>query len=58
MQVAWLEERESVKSFDWRYYLVKYRTARSGASGLYYAEGRRMGFSLTNLPGVVTPLGN
>ena len=24
---------------------------RAGASGLYYAHGRRMGFSLTNLPG-------
>lgn len=51
MQDVWLKGREAVKSFDWRYYFVKYRCMRAGASGLYYAHGRRMGFSLTNLPG-------
>lgn len=51
MQAAWLQERENAGSFDWRYYLVKYRSAREGASGIYFAHGRRMGFSLTNLPG-------
>jgi len=51
MQGQWLRGREASKDFDWRYYLVKYRMMRDGASGLYYAHGRRMGFSLTNLPG-------
>ena len=51
MQAEWLRDREEARSFDWRYYMVKYRSMRSGASGLYYAQGRRMGFSLTNLPG-------
>lgn len=51
LQVDWLHEREEATSFDWRYYTVKYRAMRAGASGLYYAHGRRMGFSLTNLPG-------
>lgn len=51
MQSQWLRDRETDKSFDWRYYLVKYKKMRDGASGLYYAHGRQMGFSLTNLPG-------
>lgn len=51
MQHDWLHGQEDAKSFDWRYYLVKYRSMRAGASGIYYAHGRRMGFSLTNLPG-------
>ena len=51
IQEAWLNKQEEEKNFDWRYYLVKYPSARKGASGIYYAEGRRMGFSLTNLPG-------
>jgi hypothetical protein len=51
MQTAWLSAREDAHHFDWRYYLVKYPAMRAGASGLYYAHGRRMGFSLTNLPG-------
>jgi hypothetical protein len=51
MQADWLHECEAAASYDWRYYAVKYRGMRAGASGLYYAHGRRMGFSLTNLPG-------
>jgi hypothetical protein len=51
MQADWLHECEAAASYDWRYYAVKYRGMRAGASGLYYAQGRRMGFSLTNLPG-------
>jgi len=51
MQADWLHECEGAASYDWRYYAVKYRGMRAGASGLYYAHGRRMGFSLTNLPG-------
>lgn len=51
MKDEWLQDQEAEGRFDWRYYLVKYRTMREGASGLYFAHGRRMGFSLTNLPG-------
>jgi hypothetical protein len=51
LEIDWVKACEYDESFDWRYYLVKYRSTRAGASGLYYAEGRRMGFSLTNLPG-------
>jgi len=51
LQTDWLGDREQSGSLDWRYYLVKYPAMRAGASGLYYAHGRRMGFSLTNLPG-------
>jgi len=51
IQADWLAQRELAAEHDWRYYVVKYRAMRAGASGLYYAHGRRMGFSLTNLPG-------
>lgn len=51
MQSDWLDECELAARYEWRYYAVKYRAMRAGASGLYYAHGRRMGFSLTNLPG-------
>ncbi|KAB7739778.1 DUF262 domain-containing protein [Nostocoides sp. F2B08] len=51
MQAEWLQGCEEASSYDWRYYVVKYRAMRAGASGRYYAHGRRMGFSLTNLPG-------
>lgn len=51
LQADWLRDQERAGSFDWRYYLVKYPAMRAGASGLYFAHGRRMGFSLTNLPG-------
>lgn len=51
MQDDWLNKCEESGTFDWRYYVVKYPAMRAGASGLYYAHGRRMGFSLTNLPG-------
>lgn len=33
---AWLAEREDSKTFDWRYYLVKYPSMRTGATGIYY----------------------
>lgn len=51
MQADWLAECVQAARYGWRYYMVKYRAMRAGASGLYYAHGRRMGFSLTNLPG-------
>jgi hypothetical protein len=51
MQEEWLAEREAVHQFDWRYYFVKYRTMREGASGIYFAEGGQLGYSLCNLKG-------
>ncbi len=48
---AWLREREESDRFDWRYYMVKYRSMREGASGIYFADGKRMGYSLCNLRG-------
>lgn len=51
IQMEWVTKQEQAKHLDWRYYLVKYRSARKGESGIYFAEGKRMGFSLTNLPG-------
>ncbi|WP_410875111.1 DUF262 domain-containing protein [Nocardia sp. A7] len=43
---SWLSEQDS---YDWRYYLVKYAVMRNGKSGIYVAEGGRMGFSLCML---------
>ena len=42
----WLKKQ---KRFDWRYYLVKYESMRSGASGLYYSDSGSMGFDLCML---------
>lgn len=54
MQEQWLAEREAIHLFDWRYYFVKYRSMREGASGIYFAEGGQLGYSLCNLKGGVT----
>lgn len=43
---TWLREQDS---YDWRYYLVKYDAMRRGKSGIYVAEGGRMGFGLCML---------
>lgn len=43
---GWLAGRSD---FDWRYYLVKYGAMREGKSGIYFAEGGRMGFQLCML---------
>ncbi|WP_448062531.1 DUF262 domain-containing protein [Cellulomonas hominis] len=51
MQQRWLSEREANGLFDWRYYFVKYPSMREGASGIYFAEGGRLGYSLCNLKG-------
>lgn len=51
MQHEWLAEREAAQRFDWRYYMVKYRAMREGASGIYFAEGGQLGYSLCNLKG-------
>jgi hypothetical protein len=56
MQRRWLAEQEVMREFDWRYYMVKYPDMRSGGSGIYFAEGRRLGYSLCNLRGGMTQM--
>jgi hypothetical protein len=46
---AWLSVRESSKDFDWRYYLVKYPSMRSGATGIYYGTDGKLGYSMCML---------
>lgn len=43
---AWMSGQDS---FDWRYYLARYDAMREGKSGIYVAEGERMGFQLCML---------
>jgi hypothetical protein len=43
---GWLD---SQSAFDWRYYLAKYDTARSGPSGIYASAKGQMGFVLCML---------
>ncbi|GAA3329309.1 DUF262 domain-containing protein [Paeniglutamicibacter sulfureus] len=56
MQSKWLAEREAALEFDWRYYMVKYPDMRSGGSGIYFAEGGELGYSLCNLRGGTTQM--
>lgn len=56
MQREWLAEREATMDFDWRYYMVKYPDMRSGGSGIYFAEGGELGYSLCNLRGGMTQM--
>ena len=56
MQREWLAEREGTMEFDWRYYMVKYPDMRSGGSGIYFAEGGELGYSLCNLRGRMTQM--
>jgi hypothetical protein len=56
VQNDWLTDRESRQEFDWRYYLVKYKSMREGGSGIYFAEGGRLGYSLCNLRGNMTQM--
>lgn len=46
---AWLSVRENSKDFDWRYYLVKYPSMRSGATGIYYGADGKLGYSMRML---------
>lgn len=41
-----LADREERLHLDWRYYLVKYPSMRSGASGLYFGVDRVLGYSM------------
>ncbi len=49
IQRAWLAERESAMTLDWRYYLVKYPAMREGESGLYVGLNGALGYSLCML---------
>jgi hypothetical protein len=51
MHSAWLKDRELIEEFDWRYYMVKYAAMREGGSGIYFADGGTLGYSLCNLRG-------
>jgi hypothetical protein len=46
---TWLSERENSNAFDWRYYLVKYLSMRTGATGIYYGADGRLGYSMCML---------
>ncbi|GLY70253.1 hypothetical protein [Amycolatopsis taiwanensis] len=46
---GWLAERETAELFDWRYYLVKYSSMRSGATGIYYGVDGELGYSMCML---------
>lgn len=41
---TWLSEREDSRTFDWRYYLVKYPSMREGATGIYYGVDGKLGY--------------
>lgn len=56
LQSAWLAEKESELSFDWRYYMVKYSAMREGGSGIYYSEGGALGYSMCMLRGGTSTL--
>jgi hypothetical protein len=56
IQSEWLTEREAMTQFDWRYYMVKYPDMHSGGSGIYFAEGGKLGYSLCNLRGGMTQM--
>ncbi len=46
---TWLTEREQSKNFDWRYYLVKYPSLRSGLTGIYIGIDGDLGYSMCML---------
>lgn len=46
---AWLLEREASRTFDWRYYLVKYPSMREGATGIYFGADGKLGYSMCML---------
>jgi hypothetical protein len=56
MQREWLAARDVTREFDCRYYMVKYPDMRSGGSGIYFAEGGKLGYSLCNLRGGMTQM--
>ena len=56
IQSDWLAKRELSGEFDWRYYFVKYASMREGGSGIYFAEGGKISYSLCNLRGGMTQM--
>jgi hypothetical protein len=51
IQQQWLLAQEASQLYDWRYYLVKYPSMREGGSGIYFAEGGALGYSLCMISG-------
>lgn len=47
--VPWLAARERAGEFDWRYYLVKYPSMRSGRTGIYRGSDGGLGYSMCML---------
>ena len=50
IQAHWLRDQEAARLYDWRYYLAKYPSS-DGGSGIYYAEGGVLGYSLCMIRG-------
>ncbi|GAA1243259.1 DUF262 domain-containing protein [Oryzihumus leptocrescens] len=48
MRSDWLVEHEA-GPYDWRYYLIRYDTMRTGTSGIYAVPDQRMGYSVCML---------
>ena len=46
---AWLAERVSLQTFDWRYYFVAYDSMREGRSGIYYGRDGELSYSICML---------
>lgn len=46
---TWLQQRQTAKWLDWRYYLVRYPCMREGATGIYYGIDGTLGYSLCML---------
>jgi hypothetical protein len=51
IQHQWLRDQEAARRYDWRYYMVKYPSMREGGSGIYYAQGGVLGYSLCMISG-------
>ena len=46
---VWLSERSASRTFDWRYYLVKYPSMREGTTGIYFGGDGKLGYSMCML---------
>jgi len=45
----WLDEREQLHAFDWRYHMVRHPVMRSGATGIYVTEKGYLGYEMCML---------
>lgn len=43
---AYIREAEGLKQYDWRFYMTKYPSMRSGKSGIFISSSFEMGFNL------------